>query len=93
MKLRYVGEEVTWESQAGGRTTTKQGVIVEVVPALRSPSLGELRQYHAPHSVGNPRNHESYLVAVPNKSGRGRPHLYWPVVSLLKEVVNEPVTV
>lgn len=33
----------------------------------------------------NRRDHESYLVAVPTPSGRGRPRLYWPRVTDLTE--------
>jgi hypothetical protein len=36
-----------------------------------------------------PRNHESYVIAVPAKTSKGKTKLYWPVVSLLEEVKNE----
>lgn len=84
-----VGEQVTWSSQAGGRTTVKTGVVAIVVPPGQSgylmaedlrdvtgDSLEPMRTARFNATLG--RDHESYLVRV------GR-MIYWPVVSRLRE--------
>jgi hypothetical protein len=64
-----VGDQVEWVSQADGWSRTKQGVIVEVIPAGKRPNL---------RGAGSARKHESYLVRV---GGR----VYWPRVIHLKK--------
>jgi len=73
------GDKVKWSSQANGSRKEKTGIVVEVVPAGRYPSgVG--------HADGRPRDHESYLVKVPTKSGKGMGKFYWPRVKDLKLV-------
>lgn len=97
-----VGDEVEWTSQAQARVKTKRGVIVFIVPPAVHPwasgdHLGLYGEPDHPANAFNPapmrgamysltRRHESYIVAVPTKSGRGRPRLYWPRVSQLRRV-------
>jgi len=75
------GSRVTWRSQAGGCTKTKVGVIVAILPPGGHPTavVHEVSPYTIPRGVGEPRNHESYLVHV-----EGRRELYWPRVSSLR---------
>lgn len=89
-----VGDKVTWSSQAGSYTTTKSGVIVAIVPpGVKPPTKHRLAEwvqwglgsYQCVYD-GFGRKHESYLVAVPNKSGKGWGKVYWPRVSALKLV-------
>lgn len=72
-----VGDKVTWTSQAQGFTKTKVGTVVQVVNPGNRPALDQ--------SPGMSRNHKSYVIEVPNKSGRGKAKRYWPVVSLLSK--------
>lgn len=77
------GDRVEWTSQSQGRSTTKRGEIIVVVPA------GKQARKYAPRyacsniwNFGHSRNHESYLVKV---DGKGN-HLYWPRVAHLKAI-------
>jgi hypothetical protein len=69
-----VGDNVSWKSQSQGNWKTKRGVIYSIVIAGATPyNYG----YKANGGyAGNPRNHESYVVMVGNKT-------YWPRVSHL----------
>lgn len=81
-----IGDKVTWESQAQGTTTQKQGTVVKVIPPEGGPGFSDYNGTHIPHYGGGlGRDHESYLIEVPAK-GKGRPHLYWPRVSALRKV-------
>lgn len=72
-----VGDVVTWRSQAQGASLIKAGKVVAVIPQGDRPT--------GIKGCGWPRNHESYIVEVPPKSGsKAKPKAYWPVVSLLK---------
>ena len=65
-----LGHRVRWESQAGGWTKIKYGIIVEIVRPGREP--------HLPiKDIGGSRNHESYIVLVDRK-------YYWPRVRYLE---------
>jgi hypothetical protein len=64
-----VGDLVVWDSQSDGKSRTKQGVIVEVIPPGKRPNL---------RGAGSARKYESYLVRV---GGR----IYWPRVIHLKK--------
>jgi len=75
-----VGDKVTWSSQAGGSVKVKVGVVEVILQPGRMPTSLQIS------GCGNPRNHESYLVLVPNKSGRGVGKKYWPLVSKLRYV-------
>lgn len=81
MKL---GDVVTWTSQAGGYSKTKEGVIVAVVPPNGDP-----RDY-IPAGLkldgpGYPRSTESYLIRV-----RSLTKLYWPFVGNLRAAGPTP---
>lgn len=89
-----IGDKVEWTSSAAGTTKTKQGSVIAVLPEGGMPRdvirLEEQRLYKVMVDARSLyRNHESYLVSVPTKSGRGRPRLYWPRVSALKLVKEE----
>lgn len=87
-----VGDAVQWTSSAQGSTTSKTGVVVAVIPGGKKSADAvrtQVRQREKTHTsafgYGNNRDHESYLVAVPQgTTGRAKPKLYWPVVSKLK---------
>ena len=81
-KSFQVGDTVTWTSQAGGKSKTKTGKVVIIVPAgklLGEIPLGGFRFRHL--TLFSSRDHESYLVQV----GKSR-RLYWPLVKNLKRV-------
>jgi hypothetical protein len=90
------GDKVEWSSQARGSEKKKKGIIVEVVPAGTWPSktLDRLRgsvssikvRYRVMFDGGLPRKSDSYLVAVPPKTSRGKPFLYWPRTSALRKL-------
>lgn len=75
-----VGDKVEWVSQSAGFTTRKQGEVVAIVPAGRSPGLGFLERFNLQKYRcmfdGLFRDHESYLILVKTK-------LYWPRVRYL----------
>ena len=81
------GDTVTWVSQATGGHTRKTGTVVAVVPAGANPRVSELAsKFNARSAYGGgvARSHQSYVVSVPQgTTGKARPVLYWPVVSLL----------
>ena len=97
-----LGDTVVWESQANGRTKTKTGIIVGIVPAGRRMGLlhyiagaitiGEARTKYATGPIdggGLARDHESYLVAVKTgKTDAAKLTLYWPRVSALRLTSN-----
>ena len=60
-----IGDRVTWSSQAGGRTVTKTGEVVEVVPALERPKT-KIK------GMGFHRDHESYIVRASKTTDRKR---------------------
>lgn len=77
-----VGELLEWDSQAHGNWRTKIGVIIKAIPAGFSPDY-----YNDQHSLwkidglGEPRNHESYIVAIPHAD---KPtEFFWPKVGVL----------
>lgn len=87
-----VGSKVEWKSQASGSMTQKTGEVVAVVPAGANPRTYadnlpiELRQLKRMFD-GCPRGHESYLVkVVPGKTGKAKPVLYCPRVSVMVEI-------
>ena len=75
-----VGDMVEWTSSSNSSTTLKAGRVEAVIAAERPLSLQQRRDTDA---SGSPRNHTSYLVYVPSKSGRGKGKLYWPRVNQL----------
>lgn len=88
-----VGDKVVWIS--GWRI--KRGTIVAIVradarliDAMRGTDLHDSAKYNNRNldSRGSSRNHDSYIVSVPSKSGKGKPTLFWPRVIHL-ELDNE----
>lgn len=91
-----IGQTVEWSSQANGTRKQKRGVVVAVVPRDRTPRTVIPTSPAIPQSYklildtrSGSRNHESYIVAVPSKSGRGKVQLYWPRTSALRKVESE----
>lgn len=86
-----IGDKVRWKSQSGGSWTVKEGEIVGIIPA----NTHIPRDIIPPFDTSEywawekrflkmfdgilPRKHESYLIAIPSKSGKGKIKLYWPV--------------
>lgn len=70
-----VNDTVAWTSQAGGKSKSKVGRVVHLVPAGRLP---DPRHYPriARESI-SPRNHDSVIVLVDDVA-------YWPRMSLLR---------
>ena len=79
------GDRVTWSSSANGSTTTKTGVIVEVVPQHRLPTM---RDHQGRLVAYNTRDEISYIVMVPQVGKRGarHPKYYWPRAEALAGV-------
>lgn len=84
-----LGQTVEWTSQANGCTRTKRGTIVCVVDAGRSVNAKEFPGLQKGAPLGLSRQHESYIVRVPNKSGKGAGTHYWPIVSRLSAVEEQ----
>lgn len=77
-----VGELLEWNSQAHGKNRTKIGVIIKAIPAHTG-----ITYYNDQHTLwkidgpGAPRNHESYIVAIPHAD---KPtEFFWPKVGVL----------
>lgn len=90
-----VGDWVSWESQAAGSWTEKRGQIVAEIPAgisfwqWKANNGFDTSKYgRGWDSETNQRKEVSYLVAVPSKTGRGKPKLYWPLAWKLEKVDN-----
>lgn len=87
-----VGDSVKWSSSAQGSTTTKTGTVIAVIPGgkksadtVRKQVQKREKTRNSAFGYGGDRDHESYLVAVPQgTTGRAKPKLYWPVVSKLQ---------
>jgi len=76
------GDPVTWTSQAGGRSKTKRGTVIAVVPRLSTVGLYIPSGMTARIGSGlQQRSMDSYLVKVADES-----RLYWPLVKYLKPV-------
>jgi len=82
------GDIVTWSSQAGGVMTEKTGKIIGVLQPKESPYISNYRWNECKFNPsakrmfdGCPRDHESYIIQVETKTGKGKPRLYWPRVS------------
>lgn len=91
-----IGDWVQWESQAQGTWLEKVGQIVAIIPAR--VAYWEWYQTSRPAGFNDDnfivhtdlgstmRSEQSYLVAVPSKTGRGKKHLYWPRAWALMKV-------
>ncbi len=77
-KRPSAGRVVMWTSQAGGRTKTKTGTIMKVVPPNTHPRDALVGTAFSVDAGSLGRDHESYLVQVGHSK-----HLYWPLVSKL----------
>ena len=98
MQKFKVGDWAEWSSTAGGSTKTKQGECVAVVPpggksdkyaAALYVKSNKIYVASAMDSCGTPRDHESYIFALPAlPKGRVR-KLYWPRVSGLSKIRKE----
>jgi len=80
------GDHVAWTSQAGGKSKTKQGIVIAVVlPQQRLLNAIDADKWRVGHlEIYAYRPHKSYLIQV-GKSKR----LYWPLVKYLKLVESE----
>lgn len=86
-----VGDTVQWASSANGSWKEKKGIVESVIPAGGNPQIYATRVAEkygrkTPH-LGYPRDHVSYIVRVPSKTG-GVGKFYRPHVALL-EMVDE----
>lgn len=84
-----VGDTVQWASSANGYWKEKKGIVESVIPAGGNPQIYATRvaeKYgrRTPH-LGYPRDHVSYIVRVPSKTG-GVGKFYRPHVALLEKV-------
>ncbi|MCP3965621.1 MAG: hypothetical protein GY718_04595 [Lentisphaerae bacterium] len=85
----YRGDDVRWSSQAQGTWKKKTGQIIAVVPPRSQPEDTlyqkniNTAEYYS-YEFGNPRDHESYIIAVNGKTNRAKPRLYWPKVKGLE---------
>lgn len=93
-----IGDSVEWTSSAAGTTKTKRGKVVAIVPAKGLASVvtffcQDWRERYSASGLNSlsffGRGHESYLIAVPTKTGRGRQCLYWPRTSQLRKVDSD----
>lgn len=90
--LIAVGDHVSWESQAQGRSAHKTGVIAALVPSGKPAKEAainaglDLRSFRENlASSGMARNHDSFLVSVKKTGSQAKPDLYWPrAASLVK---------
>lgn len=88
------GASVRWTSQSRGKTTTKQGVIVAVVPAYTGGGkvdrlISDLMRKHkagSAHGRGGARSEKSFIVLVDSR----QPKLYWPRTKQLEVNHEEP---
>jgi len=84
-----LGEVVHWDSQANDGYWTKVGEVAAVMPPKCRDIPGLMKQLGEKHNCikqsgwGFARDHESYVILVHPPKGKGRPRLYWPVVSVL----------
>ena len=90
-----IGDIVEWKSQAGGYSKRKRGTIVNIVPPHKGPLkyIVEAKEetgaaFSSTAGHGMSRDHESYIVHVPTKTGKGKGTLYWPKVRNLM-IVND----
>lgn len=89
MEKLKLGDEVKWSSAAGGSTIEKKGTIIAVISANQNPGeviypLEDSGKYNTAYGGGFSRGHESYVVAVPTKTRKGKPKIYWPFVKKLQ---------
>ena len=83
------GDWVEWTSQSASFVRTKRGVVVQVLgPGQKIQKFVSAMgpDWSVPSSgFGDPRDHQSYLVAQLN-NGRIGSRLYWPRVRHLRQI-------
>lgn len=85
-KTFQIGDTATWTSQAGGKSKTKKGIVLYVIPPAIVPKNHVTAGGWNWKRVGVTfRDHESYLIQV-GKSKR----LYWPLVKYLEKIHDGP---
>lgn len=76
------GDKVKWTSKSGGSTTTKKGIVLNVIQKDASVYNYSTKYWNKYNNRkmggGGKRNHESYLILV----GKD---LYWPRVCYLEK--------
>ena len=77
-----VGDTVQWASSANGSWKEKKGIVECVIPAGGNPQIYATR---VAEKYGRRRDHVSYIVRVPSKTG-GVGKFYRPHVALLEKV-------
>lgn len=82
------GDRVQWVSAANGSWKEKKGIVESVIPTGGNPQIYATRvaeKYgrRTPH-LGYPRDHVSYIVRVPSKTG-GVGKFYRPHTALLEK--------
>lgn len=77
-----VGNLIEWRSQAHGNWRTKIGVVMQVIPAGSPPNrFIDQHKLWKIDGPGEPRNHESYIIAIPHPD---KPtEFFWPKVGVL----------
>ena len=89
--LQYqIGDLVEWTSHANGYYRTKIGVVVQRVPVGYTPDNYVDQSFWKIEGCGEPRNHESYIIALshPDKPTE----FFWPkVVHLSKSKRYLPI--
>ena len=90
-----IGDIVAWKSTSNGVEKEKRGTIVNIVPPHKGPLkyIVEAKDatgaaFSSSAGPGMSRDHESYVVHVPSKTGKGKGTLYWPKVRNLL-IVND----
>ena len=90
-----IGDIVAWRSTSNGVEKEKRGKIVNIVPPHKGPLkyIVEAKEetgasFSSTAGYGMSRDHESYVVHVPSKTGKGKGTLYWPKVRNLL-IVND----
>ena len=90
-----IGDIVAWKSTSSGVEKEKRGKIVNIVPPHKGPLkyIVEAKEetgaaFSSSAGPGMSRDHESYVVHVPSKTGKGKGTLYWPKVRNLL-IVND----
>lgn len=80
------GQKVEWTSQSRGFTSTKTGVIVDVVGPNELPSEMKWPSLHK-RGIGSARKKISYVVQVSAPAGSAaQPKFYWPLTLTLRAV-------
>ena len=86
-----IGDIVAWRSTSNGVEKEKRGKIVNIVPPHKGPLkyIVEAKEetgaaFSSSAGPGMSRDHESYIVHVPTKTGKGKGTLYWPFVKKLQ---------